>query len=357
MNTKSIRRDHSHAAASVALAFAGHGAWPKIAVLVRPEPGVAGAARRVRRQQLAPGDHGIGRGRGREVPQHHPVRICRRSGRHAEGHLGHQVDGRQGHQCAGGVRRRRPGRAAGPHQRLSRPAPSSCPTASNVGGKEGENYTKFIGSSFVNDGVSWGNWIKDILPEGGNVLFLSAVRPATARVSTNWQGLKTVLDDKYVFVNPEPFAVTNWDPALTQQVLTAEIAKNDKIDVIVSDFGPSLVGALPVFDKFSRVDPGAWRRRTATRWPASGRRTRTRTPTSSCSPWRPATTTSVLPCSGPLRWRPAARRRPRTSSRRRSSRTRCLASRIRCTCRPDLPGSIYLSAELSDEEQAKAVGQ
>ena len=65
------------------------------------------------------------------------------------------------------------------------------------------------------------------------------------------KGLKSVLGAEYVFVNPEPFAVTNWDPALTQQVLTAEIAKNDKIDVIVSDFGPSLVGALPVFEKFN----------------------------------------------------------------------------------------------------------
>jgi ribose transport system substrate-binding protein len=42
---------------------------------------------------------------------------------------------------------------------------------------------------------------------------------------------------------------------LTQQVLTAEIAKNPKIDVIVSDFGPSLVGALPVFKKFNRSIP------------------------------------------------------------------------------------------------------
>ena len=49
--------------------------------------------------------------------------------------------------------------------------------------------------------------------------------------------------------------MTNWDPALTQQVLTAEIAKNPKIDVIVSDFGPSLVGALPVFKKFNRSIP------------------------------------------------------------------------------------------------------
>jgi ribose transport system substrate-binding protein len=63
------------------------------------------------------------------------------------------------------------------------------------------------------------------------------------------------LDDKYKFLNPAPFDVTNWDPSLTQQVLTAEISKHDKIDVIVSDFGPSLVGALPELKKFNRSVP------------------------------------------------------------------------------------------------------
>src|SRR6476620_12167331 len=43
----------------------------------------------------------------------------------------------------------------------------------NVAGKEGENYSKFIGSSFVNDGENWGKWIKSVLPKGGNILFLS----------------------------------------------------------------------------------------------------------------------------------------------------------------------------------------
>ncbi len=124
----------------------------------------------------------------------------------------------------------------------------------DVGGKEGENYAKFIGSSFVEDGKSWGNWIKEILPEGGNILFLSG--PAgNSQGLDELKGMKEVLDDKYVFVNPEPFAVTNWDPALTQQVLSAEIAKNEKIDVIVSDFGPSLVGALPVFKEYGRSIP------------------------------------------------------------------------------------------------------
>ena len=55
----------------------------------------------------------------------------------------------------------------------TRPARSSFPYRVEVGGEAGKNYTKFVGASFKDDGVSWGNWIKSILPNGGNVLFLS----------------------------------------------------------------------------------------------------------------------------------------------------------------------------------------
>ena len=56
-------------------------------------------------------------------------------------------------------------------------------------------------------------------------------------------------------IGEQPFAPTNWDPAETQQVLTAAIADNPQIDVIVSDFGPSLVGALPEFENSGRSIP------------------------------------------------------------------------------------------------------
>jgi ribose transport system substrate-binding protein len=123
-----------------------------------------------------------------------------------------------------------------------------------VGGKAGIDYTQFVGASFVNDGVNWGKWIKRILPGGGNLLFLSGPK-GNSQGNDELKGMKTVLDDSYRFINEPPYDVTNWDPALTQTVLTAEIAKNPKIDVIVSDFGPSLVGALPVFQKSNRSIP------------------------------------------------------------------------------------------------------
>ena len=123
-----------------------------------------------------------------------------------------------------------------------------------VGGKAGIDYTQFVGASFLNDGVNWGKWIKSILPGGGNLLFLSGPK-GNSQGNDELKGMKSVLDDTYKFINEPPYDVTNWDPALTQTVLTAEIAKHPKIDVIVSDFGPSLVGALPVFQKSGRSIP------------------------------------------------------------------------------------------------------
>ena len=125
-----------------------------------------------------------------------------------------------------------------------------------AGGQAGVNYTKFIGTDFVNDGQNWGNWIKSVLPQGGNLLFLSG--PAgNSQGLDELTGLKSVLGPEYKFINPEPFDVTNWDPALTQKVLTAEIAKNNKIDVIVSDFGPSLGRRASAVQAIRSVDPGA----------------------------------------------------------------------------------------------------
>ncbi len=95
-----------------------------------------------------------------------------------------------------------------------------------------------------------------MLPKGGNVLMLSGPKGNSQGVEEN-KGLHKILDPtgKYTFIGEEPFEVTNWDPALTQKVLSAAIAKFPKIDVIVSDFGPSLVGALPEFTKSGRTIP------------------------------------------------------------------------------------------------------
>jgi ribose transport system substrate-binding protein len=124
------------------------------------------------------------------------------------------------------------------------------------GGTDGKDYDVWVGADFTTDGKNWANWILKNLPNGGNVLFLSGPKGNSQGI-TEGKALHSVLDPsgKYTFIGEQPFAPTNWDPAVTQQVLTAAIAKNPKIDVIVSDFGPSLVGALPAFEKSGRSIP------------------------------------------------------------------------------------------------------
>lgn len=224
----------------------------------------------------------------------------------------------------------------------------------DVGGKEGENYTKFIGASFVNDGENWGKWIKGILPNGGNMLFLSG--PAgNSQGLDELKGLRNVLGPEYKFVNPEPFAVTNWDPALTQKVLTAEIAKNEKIDVIISDFGPSLVGALPLFNKQGKSIPALATsdgNSLACFWEdmkASNPDFKLFTVATGNDNVRLAVMHAVAAVTGGT---PPAENIFQAPMYEDS----VSGKPNPVTCRKDLPGAIYLSSELPDEEQAKAVG-
>jgi ribose transport system substrate-binding protein len=132
----------------------------------------------------------------------------------------------------------------------------TVPYRVNPGGTDGQDYDVWVGADFTTDGKNWANWIVKNLPDGGNVLFLSGPKGNSQGIDEG-KALHSVLDPtgKYTFIGEQPFTPTNWDPAVTQQVLTAAIAKNPKIDVIVSDFGPSLVGALPAFEKSGRSIP------------------------------------------------------------------------------------------------------
>ena len=131
----------------------------------------------------------------------------------------------------------------------------TVPYRDGVGGTEGEDYDVWIGSDYVEDGRTFGNWIAEQFPDGAKVLFLSGPAGTTQGLDEK-EGLDEVLSDpKYEFIGEQPFEITDWDPSKTQQVLTAAIAKYPEIDVIVSDYGPSLVGALPEFEKAGRSIP------------------------------------------------------------------------------------------------------
>ena len=124
-------------------------------------------------------------------------------------------------------------------------------------GKAGKDYTIFIPGDFVTDGKNWGTWTKKNFPNGANILFLSGPAGNSQGIDER-KGFESVLGNgsgAYKYIGEQPFEVTNWDPALTQKVLTAAIAKYPKIDVIFSDFGPVTVSSLAEFTKSGRSIP------------------------------------------------------------------------------------------------------
>ena len=88
------------------------------------------------------------------------------------------------------------------------------------GGTDGTDYNVWVGADFTTDGKNWANWILKNLPNGGNVLFLSGPAGNSQGIDEG-KALHSVLDPtgKYNFIGQQPFEPTNWDPALTQQVL------------------------------------------------------------------------------------------------------------------------------------------
>jgi ribose transport system substrate-binding protein len=224
------------------------------------------------------------------------------------------------------------------------------------GGEAGEDYDVFIGSDFKQAGVLWAQWIQQNLPDGGNILFLSGP-PGNSQGTDEAEGLHEVLDPtgKYTFIGEEPFEVTNWDPAETQQVLTAAIAKNPQIDVIVSDFGPSLVGALPVFTQSGRSIPAIATsdgNELACFWEenkASNPDFQLFTISTQNDHSRLAIQHAVARATGGEV--PAEDVYPSSAFEDSVS-----GQPNQVTCDPDLPGDVYLSAEMPGDQQADVIG-
>ncbi|CAN2222411.1 RbsB ABC-type sugar transport system, periplasmic component [Candidatus Nanopelagicaceae bacterium] len=222
-----------------------------------------------------------------------------------------------------------------------------------AGGTAGKDYTMWVGSDFVNSGKQWGTWIKKNLPEGGNILRISG--PAgNSQGADESKGLESVLGTtgKYKFIGTAPFEATGWDPGKTQEVLTAAIAKYPKIDVITSDFGPSMVSALQ-----AAVDSGWKVPAIATSdgnvlscFYEDNKATqpdfKLMTVSTQNDHSRLATQWAVALATGGKT--PKAKIFPSNLFEDSVS-----GSPSPVTCRKDLPGDVYLSAQMSGDRQAK----
>ncbi len=124
------------------------------------------------------------------------------------------------------------------------------------GGKAGVNYNAYLSTDFTSAGVLWGKDVASALHGKGNVVFLGGP-PANSQSLDEFNGLESVFK-KYPGIHllgQQPYNVTNWDPAQTQQVVSSLLSKYPKIDAVVSDFGTALAAAFPEFSKAGRQIP------------------------------------------------------------------------------------------------------
>jgi ribose transport system substrate-binding protein len=132
----------------------------------------------------------------------------------------------------------------------------TVPYRVSPGGTPGQDYNYFISTDFSQAGELWGNWLKQALHGHGNVVNLGGP-PANSQSLDEYTGMKRALASApgITFIGQTPYNVTNWDPAQTQKVVTAVLAKNPKIDAITTDFGAALASSFGAFQQAGRQIP------------------------------------------------------------------------------------------------------
>jgi ribose transport system substrate-binding protein len=133
----------------------------------------------------------------------------------------------------------------------------TVPYRVDPGGTPGEDYDFFIKTDFRKAGVLWANWlVKTLGDKGGNVVNLGGP-PANTQSTQEYEGMMSVLKDhpSIKFIGQTPYHVTNWDPAQTQKVMTAVLAKYPQIDAITTDYGNALESAFGAFQQANRKIP------------------------------------------------------------------------------------------------------
>jgi ribose transport system substrate-binding protein len=133
---------------------------------------------------------------------------------------------------------------------------TTVPYRVSPGGQDGVDYDYYVSTDFKQAGVLWANWLVKALHGKGNVLNLGGP-PANSQSLDEYQGMQSVLKNypDIRFVGTTPYEVTNWDPARTQQVVTAALAKYPRIDAITTDFGAALASSFSAFAQAGRQIP------------------------------------------------------------------------------------------------------
>lgn len=132
----------------------------------------------------------------------------------------------------------------------------TVPYWGDIGGKDGVNYTDSLFIDWRATGEDWARWIVEALDGKGNWLYIGGTPDNTQNLQRH-EGMLRVFKDypDIKQVGPQPYAITNWDPAQHQKQLAAALARYPKIDAIAADFGGAMASSLVAFDQAKRDIP------------------------------------------------------------------------------------------------------
>ncbi len=218
------------------------------------------------------------------------------------------------------------------------------------GGKAGVDYSYYIRTDFSYDGTLMAKWVVKALHGAGNVVYLGG--PAGNSQSRTRSAAFKAVFKKYPrihFIGKKPFEVTNWDPALTQKVVTAVLAKYPKIDAFATDFGAAFASSLAAFQQAHRKIP-AVAAEDSNAFGCAAKKSKFPTMTVSSQNWmvRRAVEFAVAKASGG--------KIPASTTVKNTMFDDSLNKKVGVHCDPSLPGDAILSSHLSKAKLKAALG-
>ncbi len=128
------------------------------------------------------------------------------------------------------------------------------PWAADPAGTPGTDYLSYVDWNDAYAGTIWANWMVQALHGSGNVVYTggpagnpvgAAQLAAIVKVFAKHPGM-------HLLTGNTSWPVTNWDPATSQKVTAALLAKYPKIDGIISNYGTDALASIRAFQAAGR---------------------------------------------------------------------------------------------------------
>lgn len=128
------------------------------------------------------------------------------------------------------------------------------PWAADPGGEDGTDYLTYVDWSSPEAGTLWAEWMVDVLGGEGKVVFIGgpAGNPVTAGQLASIVEVFEANPGMELLTGPDEWAVTNWDPAQAQQVMSSLLSRYPEIDGIISDYGTDALAAVRAMEAADR---------------------------------------------------------------------------------------------------------